>query len=112
MSKFRNFIAADGRRDAMIKYFNDQDVIRLYNVESIISEETAPDGSEDDVIRDIAGRLASSRCPAGFVLDMDDTVYEFYDNEGVFLGWEMVAYPVEDDDWAMVRYGNDDSLWD
>lgn len=96
----------------MIKYFNDQDVIRLYNVESIISKVTAPAGSEDDVILAIAEPDAAVRVPAGFVLEMDDTVYEFYDDEGEFLGWEVVAYAEEDSDWAMVRYGDDDSLWD
>jgi hypothetical protein len=112
MSKFSNFIAADGRRDAMIKHFNSYGVIRLYNVEDIISKVTAPEGSEDDVILAIAEPVAATRVPAGFVLSMDDTVYEFYDEDGVFLGWEVVAYAEEDSDWAMIRYGNDDSLWD
>lgn len=54
MSKFSVFVPFDGKREKVVSYFKNDDVVHLFKMENFVSLETVPVGSTDSVVVAVA----------------------------------------------------------
>jgi hypothetical protein len=92
MNKSSVFVAADGQREALVAYFQNNGV--RYFSPPVIAETTAPYGVSDDVLMEVGGEAAKANMD-------DDQVFQYVDNAYPLsygpdpLGWEVVVYTTD-----------------
>lgn len=96
MSKLTIFVPYDGMLENVNAYFANNGVHYLYPIKEHITTATAPVNASDETVAEIAEPFVQEIAdyydvwPAG-TLD----VYEFADDNGERLGWEVLSYVEE-----------------
>lgn len=103
MSKFSVNVPVEGKREALLSYFNDGQTKFLFSLEDYTSVEGAAEDAADATVEAlglaVAEQVLLSEMPwSNLECDFVDGAYEIT-SDGEHLGWEVVVYtrPYDDD---------------
>ena len=92
MNKSSVFIAADGQREALVAFFQDNGV--RYFTPPVIAKATVPNDVSDDVLMEMGAEVAKAHMDDDQVFQYADNAYPLSYGPGS-LGWEVVVYTAD-----------------
>lgn len=105
MSKFSVNVPVEGKREALLSYFNDGQTKFLFSLEAYTSVEGAAEDATDATVEAlglaVAEQVLLSEMPwSNLECDFVDGAYEIT-SDGEQLGWEVVVYTRPYDDYGL-----------